>query len=283
MYLEKGSNFLVSYALKYFKQYQILDYFECEELTFVNYLGNVFMNYYDCPYHNCIHAIDVMNASAYIISCGLQEKMTQLEIISLLFASLCHDVGHPGVNSMFLTEIKSQEAITYNDKAVLENLHAALTFKLLNKPNSNFMKNATPEKLKKFRARVIELILATDLGMHAHWLTKFKAAVAEEELDMHKENDKNLVFNMVIKAADIGHGAKKIELHKKFSRLVLEEFYTQGRYEQMHGIPISKLCDRKESVSASQKGFLQYLVSPMYVALGNFLDSKEFDENLLAN
>ena len=67
------------------------------------------------------------------------------------------------------------------------------------------------------------------------------------------------------------------------ARLVLEEFYQQGRYEQQHGLPISKLCDRKESISASQKGFLQFLVSPMYIALGNFLDSKEFDENLLNN
>ena len=61
---------------------------------------------------------------------------------------------------------------------------------MLNKPNSNFLKNACVDKVKKFRARVIELILATDLGMHAHWLTKFKAAIAEEALDMHVENDR---------------------------------------------------------------------------------------------
>lgn len=58
-----------------------------------------------------------------------------------MIASFAHDVGHPGVNSAFLIEIKSGEAIIYNDKSILENLHSALTFKLLNKPNSNITTN----------------------------------------------------------------------------------------------------------------------------------------------
>ena len=54
-----------------------------------------------------------------------------MEIFSLLFASLVHDIGHKGVNNSFLVQTRDPLAIIYNDFSVLENMHAAKTFELL--------------------------------------------------------------------------------------------------------------------------------------------------------
>lgn len=71
----------------------------------------------------------------------------------------------------------------------------------------------------------------------------------------------------MLKCADIGHGAKTLELHKKWSRRIIEEFYRQGDNEIKHNLPISPLNDRKNSVSKSQEGFLVHIVLPLYEAL----------------
>lgn len=115
------------------------------------------------------------------------------------------------------------------------------------------------------------------------WFTKFKNSYESDELNLNEESNRQLLLNIIIKSADIGHGAKALHLHKKFSRLIIEEFYNQGEMEAHHGLPVSKLCDRKEAVASSQKGFLGFLVVPMYEYLGKFLDSERFGENVISN
>ena len=51
-------------------------------------------------------------------------------------------------------------------------------------------------------------------------------------------------MSVVLKCADVGHGAKELNLHKLWSRRIIEEFYNQGDLERKNKIPISPLCDR---------------------------------------
>ena len=53
------------------------------------------------------------------------------DILGLLIACLCHDIGHPGTNNAFQVNAKTKFAITYNDKAVLESFHASRTFEII--------------------------------------------------------------------------------------------------------------------------------------------------------
>lgn len=60
-----------------------------------------------------------------------------LDILGALISGLCHDIDHPGFNNNFLIVTSSPFAILYNDKSVLENHHAALTFQLLQSPEND--------------------------------------------------------------------------------------------------------------------------------------------------
>jgi len=53
---------------------------------------------------------------------------SQLEIFSILTAALGHDVGHPGVNNVYLVKAKHSFALQHNDRSPLENMHCAVMY-----------------------------------------------------------------------------------------------------------------------------------------------------------
>src|SRR5574343_217982 len=86
------------------------------------------------------------------------------------------------------------------------------------------------------------------------------------------------IFRLIIKAADIGHAAKDIELHERWCKLVVEEFYTQGDLEKNLGLSVSMYCDRETTdISKSQAGFIKNIVLPLFTAVNFVLESKEIE------
>jgi hypothetical protein len=78
----KGTNYMIKNMRDFFQQFCVLETFGCKQDTFTNYLGNVFVNYYDNSYHNAIHAMDVVNSAGYMVSCGLLNQIPQFEILA---------------------------------------------------------------------------------------------------------------------------------------------------------------------------------------------------------
>jgi hypothetical protein len=91
---------------------------------------------------------------------------TDLELLALFVAALCHDVDHAGVNNAFHVNSRSELARTHNDQSVLENHHAATTFDILFEKENNILANLDTESYKRVRALIIEMILATDMSAH---------------------------------------------------------------------------------------------------------------------
>lgn len=60
----------------------------------------------------------------------LKSIMEPIDEVTSLIAATAHDLDHPGRSSAFLCNSDNPMAILYNDVTVLENHHAALTFKL---------------------------------------------------------------------------------------------------------------------------------------------------------
>lgn len=64
----------------------------------------------------------------------LMQYFSDLNIMAGFLAALLQDISHPGVNNNFLMAMRHTKALRYNDKAVLENHHCAIAFKLLLDP-----------------------------------------------------------------------------------------------------------------------------------------------------
>ena len=71
----------------------------------------------DVFYHNSIHAADVVNSVVFMLHNGFHKaaRLTDVDIFSLIVASICHDIGHPGLNNAFLTASLHRLAQKYND------------------------------------------------------------------------------------------------------------------------------------------------------------------------
>merc|ERR1719446_762849 len=105
---------------------------DCDRETTRTFLKKVAQLYYGNPYHNAMHATQVCHSSGWLTrSIGLSDVQAGLETTAFMIAALCHDVKHFGRNNAFCIATEHQLAIIYNDHRVLENMHTATTFELL--------------------------------------------------------------------------------------------------------------------------------------------------------
>ncbi|CAG9329118.1 unnamed protein product [Blepharisma stoltei] len=232
-------------------------------------------------YHNSLHAADVAASAMFLIQQGLElgNGLEDIDNLAMIIAALCHDIEHPGVNNPYLVISQDSLAFKYNDQSVLEHMHANRTFQILSEDKTNILANLAKVDYQRFRKITIQAILGTDLQVHFDKLADFKSMISKR-LNFSDDKFKLLSLQMCIKCADIGHGAKTLDLHKKWSNLITKEFFKQGDLERRRGFPVTPLCDRESVVlSKSQEGFLKVLVRPLFELWEEFLELHAAEEN----
>ncbi|OMJ91258.1 hypothetical protein SteCoe_6236 [Stentor coeruleus] len=264
-----------------FKHYNLDEIFKIPDNILKCFLKSLEETYYNNPYHNSMHATDVMCSHLFLLcNSRLYKYSSSLDIMTGIVAALGHDAGHPARNNRFLVITKHEIAIQYNDISVLEMLHTSTLFQIILKPESGIFSNLTSDQWNLARKLIIEMILATDMSKHFELLGQFRGKYKTPESFELTNNDMKIeLFRLIIKAADIGHAAKSIDLHNNWCRRVVEEFYTQGDLEKKLGLSVSMYCDRETTdISKSQAGFIKNIVLPLFCAVNFVLDS-DFIEN----
>jgi len=85
--------------------------------TYGNFIDTVRSGYgaqHVVPYHNWNHAVDVswmLHRTMNI--CAVEHFLSQHERFALMASAMCHDIGHPGVNNIFLIETAHELALRY--------------------------------------------------------------------------------------------------------------------------------------------------------------------------
>lgn len=179
-------------------------------------------------YHNFRHAVDVLQSLFYfIVQIGtlppyphnsarpphsnnkspMAKLLQPFDALTLLISAIGHDVGHPGVNNMFLVKLNAPLAQLYNDQSVLEAFHCAAY--------SQILRRHWPAAFddKALRRLMISSILATDMGVHPEYMqqlghlqekiheSKTTDGWAPKDLDVYRV----LVCGLLIKCADISN------------------------------------------------------------------------------
>ena len=181
-------------------------------------------------YHNFRHAIDVLQSLFYFLvqngvlpllplstppssssKAAILSPMAALlepfDALMLLVSAIGHDVGHPGVNNMFLVKLKAPLAQLYNDQSVLESFHCAAYSQILRRHWPVIFDDDQIRKL------MISSILATDMGLHFTYMRK--VGNLQEKLHENGGTDgwnpkvleeyKALLCGLLIKCADISN------------------------------------------------------------------------------
>jgi hypothetical protein len=284
-----------------FHMYDLFDTINSK--NFETFVTRVRLGYNKNPYHNDIHAADVLQTCAKVCSAGKildNLEISKVEMASLLVAALVHDIGHPGLNNTYQMNKITKLALRYNDKSVLENFHCYEGFKILNHQSSNILEDLQKEEIRIFRKRMIESILATDMSNHTKVYTTLKLRL--DALSLEKETNRlnsvikfddkiskfdkqQDVLNFIIHTCDISNPAKSFDIYSKWTDLVTNEFFNQGDLEKQENLPISFLCDRSTTnIPKSQISFINFIVAPLFKILCFVIpDIDYYEKNLETN
>lgn len=228
------------------------------------------------PYHNFRHAIDVLQASFYFLiklnslpiypianSATHQPEfapntvsiLDPVEALTLLVIAIGHDVGHPGVTNLFLSNAKTPIAEVFDFKSILESYHSAAFQRILE------MYWPSTQSISVCRL-IIKSVQATDMGLHFDYMKRAEktfemlhersaeAYLSElEDLIAKSEKEKSsstttivnggksctnrkqeklefqtLVCCLLIKCADISNVVRTLEISSKWGVVLTKEF-----------------------------------------------------------
>ncbi|KAI9190299.1 hypothetical protein H9P43_001733 [Blastocladiella emersonii ATCC 22665] len=117
------------------------------------------------PYHNFSHAVDVAFMCFFtFFTLHASELLTELEMVAVFLAALCHDAGHPGRNNAYMVATHHELAVRYNNQSVLENYSIDLGRALL--ADHAILAAVSPAARDLFLDLFTDLILATDMSKH---------------------------------------------------------------------------------------------------------------------
>ena len=192
--------------LEMFHYFDLTSVFGVNATELIRFTNQVRNTYLDNPYHNFQHAFDVtQNVFVFLSSMKASSYLCQLEILALLLAAICHDVGHDGFNNSYHVSTMSDLALRYNDTSVLENHHARTAYSLIFDSGFDIFGNCfTQDQRTVLRHLILTTIMSTDMGKHFEFCNQLNAKIECNALDKDSEEDRVLVMKLCIKAADLG-------------------------------------------------------------------------------
>nr|XP_048281873.1 calcium/calmodulin-dependent 3',5'-cyclic nucleotide phosphodiesterase 1A isoform X4 [Myodes glareolus] len=249
-----------------FTRYDLINRFKIPVSCLIAFVEALEVGYnkHKNPYHNLVHAADVTQTVHYILlHTGIMHWLTELEILAMIFAAAIHDYEHTGTTNNFHIQTRSDAAMLYNDRSVLENHHVSAAYRLLQEEEMNIFVNLSRDDWRELRNLVIEMVLSTDMSGHFQLIKTIR-----NNLQQPEGVDRAKTMSLILHAADISHPAKTWKLHYRWTMSLMEEFFLQGDKEAELGLPFSPLCDRKSTmVAQSQIGFIDFIVDPTFSLL----------------
>uniref|UniRef100_M3XT07 Dual specificity calcium/calmodulin-dependent 3',5'-cyclic nucleotide phosphodiesterase 1A n=1 Tax=Mustela putorius furo TaxID=9669 RepID=M3XT07_MUSPF len=264
-----GEHSLKFMIYELFTRYDLINRFKIPVSCLISFAEGLEVGYskYKNPYHNLIHAADVTQTVHYImLHTGIMMNMwlPRQQCLEISYSKLCHPIQNTtGTNSFFVQFLRSDVALLYNDRSVLENHHVSAAYRLMQEEEMNVLINLSKDDWRDLRNLVIEMVLSTDMSGHFQQIKNIRNSLQQPE-----GIDKAKTMSLILHAADISHPAKSWQLHHRWTMALMEEFFLQGDKEAELGLPFSPLCDRKSTmVAQSQIGFIDFIVEPTFSLL----------------
>nr|XP_046228123.1 calcium/calmodulin-dependent 3',5'-cyclic nucleotide phosphodiesterase 1C-like [Scatophagus argus] len=207
-------------------RYDLISRFKVPISALISFVESLEVGYskHKNPYHNLMHAADVTQTIHYLlIKTGMVHWLTELEIFAIIFAAAIHDYEHTGTTNNFHIQTRSDTAMLYNDRAVLENHHVSAAYRLLQDGEEmDILCNLSRDDWRELRTLVVEMVLATDMSCHFQQIKAMKSLLQQPEVI-----DKPKALSLLLHTADISHPAKCWNLHHRWTTSLLEEFFRQ--------------------------------------------------------
>ncbi|XP_055517269.1 high affinity cAMP-specific and IBMX-insensitive 3',5'-cyclic phosphodiesterase 8A isoform X3 [Leucoraja erinacea] len=297
---------LVYLGLKICSRFRVCEYLRCSDTTFRSWINLIESSYISSNmYHNSTHAADVLHATAYFLSKeNVKQRLDHTAEVASIISAIVHDIDHPARTNAFLCNAGTDLAVLYNDMAVLESHHAALTFQLtIRNDKCNIFKNMERSDYRVLRKYIIDMILATEMTKHFEHVNKFMNCIVKPlsgfddsaitvgpssnniSRSSNSLENRTLIMRMLIKCADVSNPCRPLKLYIEWAHRISEEYADQTDDEKEKGLPVvMPLFDRKNcDIPKSQISFIDYFITDMLSSWDEFADLPNLIKHLEKN
>ncbi|GAA5795460.1 hypothetical protein HPULCUR_000818 [Helicostylum pulchrum] len=176
-------------------------------------------------------------------------------------------MGHPGYNNAFQINNKTDLALRYGDKSILESYSVDLTIELIKK-------HKLDKKHKEMNGVLTDLIISTDMAYHpklqeeANQLFHTWSKLTTSDFPI---GDRLSLSRILLHTADISNTVRPWSISKQWSDLIVKENYNQGDEEKKQKLTISAGMDREVSSQRSITLKFAEIILPFFESLVGLL------------
>ena len=259
---------LFKIAFFVFNSFGLLERFKISNELFFTFLYRLRSNYNEPPYHNWIHAIDVLQYISYQVhETHADQILTHLELLAVCVGALCHDVGHEGYNNVFNVKAETPLGILFKNQSVMETYHCTLAIRIIKE--TNIFYSLTRDELVTMWKWIIHLILATDMAFHFKLIKHANEVLEQGALNLKEESDRLMAMELIMKVSDISNVSRPFQYADQWCEVLSEEFWRQGDLEKEIGIAYTgPLMNREgQNKAKGQVGFYTGVCLPLYTLI----------------
>ncbi|XP_059502095.1 cGMP-specific 3',5'-cyclic phosphodiesterase isoform X1 [Stegostoma tigrinum] len=264
-------------AIRMFQDLNFLQNFQMKYEVLCRWILSVKKNYRrHVAYHNWRHAFNTAQCMFAVLKSGkIQNKLTDLEILALIIATLSHDLDHRGVNNAFIKRSEHPLAQLYCH-STMEHHHFDQCVMILNSPGNQILSGLSLDEYKMTLKMIEQAILATDLATYIKRREEFFDLVKTNRFDWEVRSHKELLMAMLMTACDVSAITKPWPVQQKTAELVATEFFEQGdkEREELKIEPIDLMNREKcDQIPSMQVGFIDAICLKLYEALAEISEA----------
>ncbi|KIK68464.1 hypothetical protein GYMLUDRAFT_719559 [Collybiopsis luxurians FD-317 M1] len=245
-------------------------------------------------YHNFEHALDVLQCSyIFLRSAGMVPPVSILldedpeltwssrhkfdsgplitclglkELFVVYIAAIGHDVAHPGFTNVFMKNAETPLSIVYDGKSALEQMHCSLLLRVMRHYGLGPLldnHNGNSQSMKKLLS---ETVLATDMSVHATFMSNFKGLVDDGYVvgEGRLWKCQVLLCQGLLKCADISNPFRPYNVSQHWAAALMGEWTSQAMLEKFMDLPCTVQCSDDPLTEASgQVFFINTFAKPL--------------------
>ncbi|XP_033101173.1 cAMP and cAMP-inhibited cGMP 3',5'-cyclic phosphodiesterase 10A-like isoform X2 [Anneissia japonica] len=193
--------------------------------TLARFILTVRNSYRPVPYHNFEHAFTVTHCM-YCLLQATQGLFSDIEMQSLFFACICHDLDHRGFTNTFNQKFETPLASLYAT-STMEQHHFSQTVFILQLDGHNIFSHLPNNVYKQMLGHIRHNILATDLALHFENQKELAKICLTDNLCITNPKHRGHLHSLMMTASDLSLSAKYWPVQRETVDHIYEEFYQQ--------------------------------------------------------
>uniref|UniRef100_A0A3P9BP67 Phosphodiesterase n=1 Tax=Maylandia zebra TaxID=106582 RepID=A0A3P9BP67_9CICH len=258
-------------TVRMFVDLHLVQNFQMKYTSLCQWIMSVKKNYRkNVAYHNWRHAFNTAQCMFVVLKSGhLQSYMSDLEVLALMIATLCHDLDHRGVNNSYIQRSDHPLAQLYCH-STMEHHHFDQCLMILNSHGNQILSGLSLDEYKATLKMIERAILATDLALYMKRRGEFFELTKNNQFVWEDEHHRDLLRSMLMTACDISAITKPWPVQKRIAELVATEFFEQGDKErqELNIEPIDLMNrEKRDKIPSMQVSFIDTICIQLYETL----------------